>query len=381
VAKKDNTSKRTTLKVRRRDNPSSPARRAFIVLAGTSAGATLLGGLSACGSSDNTPAAPTPPVAQDPIWGASGAATQIIASLQGVTQSMFAARDFVVTQYGAQTCQVITATNPYTGASSLTSPGSTQTNAADSFDSRPAFLAAIQACNASGGGRVVVPSGAWYCAGPIVLLSNVNFHLSANCTIYFSPNPADYAKDGPVNCAANGNLFYSRWQANDCLNYGAPVYARNQTNIGLTGEDSTSVLNGQAMTPFAGTGNTSTCWWTYKGSNGAYGCVNSSTPSQAFTNPNNADLRIAAPGISDALYALLTSPTTPWQQDQNYLPALSEAGVPIAQRIFGLGHYLRPCMVEFMGCTNVLMENYRTNNTPFLQSVGWCCQNGVLLVL
>jgi polygalacturonase len=90
---------------------------------------------------------------------------------------------------------------------------------------------------------VIVPAGNWYCAGPIVLQSNVNFHLSVNCTIYFSPNPADYAKDGPVDCGANGRLYYSRWQANDCLNYGAPVYARNATNIALTGEGATSVLN------------------------------------------------------------------------------------------------------------------------------------------
>jgi len=98
VARKDNDGKRATLKVRRHDKPNSPARRAFIVLAGTSAGATLLGGLSACGSSDTPAAAVTPPVVQDPIWGTSGAATQIIASLQRITQSMFPSNDFVVTQ-------------------------------------------------------------------------------------------------------------------------------------------------------------------------------------------------------------------------------------------------------------------------------------------
>jgi polygalacturonase len=377
----NNNGKRTASRTPNPTEPHSAARRAFIVLAGTSAGATLLGGLSACGGSVSEPDAPapvSPPVVQDPIWGTSGAATQIIASLKSITQSMFPTRDYLVTQYGAQPCSVIAATNPYTGAASLASPGSEHTNATGSFDSRPAFLAAIQACNAAGGGRVVVPSGTWYCAGPIVLLSNVNFHLSANCTIYFSPNPADYAKDGPVDCGANGKLFFSRWQANDCLNFGSPVFARNQTNIALTGEDATSVLNGQAMTPFTGTGNTAACWWTFKGSNGAYGCVNSSTPSQAYLNPNNVDLKTAAPGISDALYAQLTSPTTPWQEDQNYLPALSEAGVPIAKRIFGVGHYLRPCMVEFLGCTNVLMENYCTNNTPFWQHHPTDCKNVVI---
>jgi polygalacturonase len=377
----NNNGKRTASRTPNPTEPHSAGRRAFIVLAGTSAGATLLGGLSACGGSVSEPDAPapvSPPVVQDPIWGTSGAATQIIASLKSITQSMFPTRDYLVTQYGAQPCSVIAATNPYTGAASLASPGSEHTNAIGSFDSRPAFLAAIQACNAAGGGRVIVPSGTWYCAGPIVLLSNVNFHLSANCTIYFSPNPADYAKDGPVDCGANGKLFFSRWQANDCLNFGSPVYARNQTNIALTGEDATSVLNGQAMTPFTGTGNTAACWWTFKGSNGAYGCVNSSTPSQAYLNPNNVDLKTAAPAISDALYAQLTSPTTPWQEDQNYLPALSEAGVPIAKRIFGVGHYLRPCMVEFLGCTNVLMENYCTNNTPFWQHHPTDCKNVVI---
>ncbi|WP_175773383.1 glycoside hydrolase family 28 protein [Paraburkholderia phenazinium] len=349
-----------------------------MVFAGASAGATLLGTLPGCGGSVTSSAASATPVAADPIWGPTGAATQIINSLQGITQSMFPGVDFIVTSYGAQPCAVVAATNPYTGSTSPTSPGATLTNAAGAFDSRPAFLAAIAACNAAGGGRVVVPSGNWYCAGPIVLLSNVNFHLSVNCTIYFSPNPADYAKDGPVNCGANGNLFYSRWQANDCLNFGAPVYARNQTKIALTGEDTTSVLNGQAMTPFAGSGNTSTCWWTYKGSKGEYGCAGSSTPSQAYANPNNVDLQTIAPNISATLYAQLTSPTTPWQQDQNYLPALSEAGVPVAQRIFGLGHYLRPCMVEFIGCTDVLMENYHTNNTPFWQHHPTDCSNVVI---
>jgi len=44
------------------------------------------------------------------------------------------------------------------------------------FDSRPAFLAEIDACCHEGGGRVVVPSGNG-CAGPIVLRSIVTFHL------------------------------------------------------------------------------------------------------------------------------------------------------------------------------------------------------------
>jgi polygalacturonase len=297
-----------------------------------------------------------------------------------VSQAAFPARDYLVTAYGAAPCAVVAATSPYTdSAKSPVSAGSDRTHAAGSFDSRPAFLAAIAACNAAGGGRVVVPAGNWFCAGPIVLLSNVNFHLSANCQIYFSNVPADYAKDGPIDCGANGKLYYARWQSNDCLNYGSPIYARNQTNIAITGEGDTSILNGQAMIPFAGSGNTSTCWWTFKGNAGQYGFVNAATtPSAASVNLLNIDLRSKVPGISDALYALLTNPVTPWQQDQNYLPCLSEAGVPIEQRVFGNGHYLRPCLVTFIGCTNVLMENYQSNNTPFWQHHPVNCKNVVI---
>ncbi|KND59908.1 Polygalacturonase [Candidatus Burkholderia verschuerenii] len=357
-------------------HPPSLARRSFVKFAGVSASAPLFGGMGAlsllggCGSSDDSP---------DPIWGRSGAATQIVNALQGVSSAMFPSRQFLVTDYGAKPCTVIAATNPYTDPSkSPLSVGADQTQTPDSFDSRPAFLAAIAACSAAGGGQVVVPAGSWYCAGPLVLQSNVNFHLTANCEIFFSPNPADYAKDGPIDCGANGKLFYSCWQANDCLNYGTPIYARNATNIAITGEGDTSVFNGQAMTPFAGSGNTATCWWTWKGNSGVYGCVNSSTPSQASSNPNNVDLKTAVPGISDALYTELTNPATPWQQDQNYLPALSEAGVAIEKRIFGIGHYLRPCMVEFIGCTNVLMQGYRTINTPFWQHHPTDCKNVVI---
>jgi len=352
-------------------NAPASNRRRFLIGTGALLGSTALAGLPGCGGGGDDDG--------DPIWGPQGAATSIILSLQGVSQQSFPPNDFPVTSYGAQTCTVAPTASPYTDATkSPLSTGADRTQAAGSFDSRPAFLAAIVACNAAGGGRVVVPAGNWYCAGPIVLLSNVNFHLGANCTIYFSPSPADYAKDGPVNCQANGNLYHSRWQANDCLNFGAPVYAYQQNNIALTGEGDTSILNGQAMTPFAGSGNTSTCWWTYKGTTGAYGYVGSATPSQAYTNPKNIDLKLAAPGIDAGLYALLTNPVTPWQQDQNYLPALSEAGVPVSQRIFGLGHYLRPSMVEFIACTNVLMENYQTNNTPFWQHHPTDCQNVVI---
>jgi polygalacturonase len=354
-----------------------PSRREFMTYAGAALGGTLLGAHDATAASLVAPRSWI--LSGDPIWGTKGAATAIIRSLQHLRQTEFPRADFPVTRYGARQCRVVPQRNPYTSpVESALSAGAEKTAAPDSFDCRPAFLAAIAACNANGGGRVLVPAGTWYCAGPIVLLSHVNFHLAARCTIYFSPHPRDYAKDGPVDCGLNGRLYYGRWQGNDCLNFGAPIYARNATRIALTGEGPSSVLNGQGMTPFAGQGAASTCWWTYKGIIGKYGCIDATTPSQAYTNPNNRDLREVVPDLPAALYAQLTDPQTPWQQDQNYLPALSEAGVAVGRRIFGLGHYLRPCMIELLGCTNVLLEGYRTQNTPFWQHHPTGCTNLVI---
>jgi polygalacturonase len=315
----------------------------------------------------------------DPIWGPDGPAAAIVRSLRHISQAAFPAVDFPVTRHGARPCRTVPQHNPYTDqARSPTSAGADRAAAPGSFDSRPAFLAAIAACHAAGGGRVTVPAGSWYCAGPLVLKSHVNFHLAAGCTIYFSPDPRDYAKDGEVDCGANGRLYYCRWQGNDCLNFGSPIYARNATHIALTGEGPSSLLNAQGMTPFAGHGDASTCWWTYKGIIGKYGCLGADTPSQAYANPANRDLREVVPGISAELHARLTDPQTPWRQDQNYLPALSEAGVPVERRVFGLGHYLRPCMIELVGCTDVLLEGYCTHNSPFWQHHPTGCTNLVI---
>ncbi|HEY6455948.1 MAG TPA: hypothetical protein VIY90_11780 [Steroidobacteraceae bacterium] len=274
------------------------SRRGFVACGGAALGSALysFGAQRATATTSISTLKSTGPT--DPIWGIDGAATGIIRSLRHLTEAAFPAASFPATHYGARQCRVIAQSNPYAGAlPSPLSAGAQRTAAPDSLDCRPAFLAAIAACSAAGGGRVVVPAGNWYCAGPIVLLSHVNFHLAARCTIYFSPQPRDYAKDGPFDCGTNGRLYYSRWQGNDCLNFGSPLYARNATRIALTGEGPSSVLNGQAMTPFAGSGNASACWWTYKGIAGKYGCIDAATPSQAYTNPNNRDLHDIVPDL------------------------------------------------------------------------------------
>ncbi|HEY1150330.1 MAG TPA: glycoside hydrolase family 28 protein [Pseudoduganella sp.] len=291
----------------------------------------------------------------------------------------FPKRDFVVTDFGAAPC----ATRKVKAWASHDDQEMLPTQAEDAKDCYAAFKAAIEACAAAGGGRVVIPKGDWFCAGPIVLRSNVHVHLQAGAHIFFSQKPEDYAKYGDYDCGPNGKLTLSRWQSNDCLNYSSMIYAFNEDNIALTGEDWTSVLDGQGGVPFNADGE---CWWSWKGRNRTMNAVSQNTIpghragqlSQVTPNPNNKPLAQVAPWLSEAERKHIEGEGNKWSHDEQYLPALSEAGVPVGQRAFGKGHYLRPPMIHIVGCTNVLLESYHVINTPFWQHHPVHCRNLVI---
>jgi polygalacturonase len=288
--------------------------------------------------------------------------------------------DFLVTDFGAQPCKL----EDVKAWLSFEEQQTMKTPVKGSKDCYGAFAAAIAACHKAGGGRVVIPAGDWYCAGPIVLQSNVNVHLKAGARVYFSNNPADYAKYGEYDCGANGRLVISRWQSNDCLNFSPMIYAYGQENIALTGEDWTSILDGQAGVPFEGG---SDCWWTWKGKVATIKSVaQGSSPNyktgklaQNTVNPlNPTSLAEIAPHLSDEQRKLIQGEGDKWRADDAFLPALSEAGLPMARRVFGLGHYLRPPMIQLIGCSNVLLEGYQVTQTPFWQHHPVNCRNLVI---
>lgn len=51
--------------------------------------------------------------------------------------------------------------------------------------------------------------------------------------------------------------------------------------------------------------------------------------------------------------------------DQQQLRLWGAAGTPVEERIFGEGHYLRPCIIEVNYCDRVLLEDYTVMNSPF----------------
>jgi polygalacturonase len=272
----------------------------------------------------------------------------------------FRSEDFAITAFGAKSCALVAAKSVW-----RTTQRDVMTPAPGAHDCYPALAAAIAAASRAGGGRVLVPAGNWYCKGPIVLRSNVHVHLAARAHIYFSADPADYAKYGDIDCGKNGKLVLSRWQGNDLLNYSPLVYAFNQTNIALTGEDWTSVLDGQAgVRVDAGDGP----WWDWVDRK-------DNTVSAATVNPLNPPLETVAPSLSPQERALIQGEHPRWRGDTRYLPALSEAGVPVGRRIFGIGHHLRPSMIELIGCSDVLLEGYQTVDSPFWQHHPVNCRN------
>ena len=173
-----------------------------------------------------------------------------------------------------------------------------------------AFQQAILACNKAGGGRVVVPEGNYF-TGPIHLKSNVNLHLKKGATILFSTEPKDYLP-----------LVHTKWEGVELMNYSPLVYAFEQENIAITGE---GILDGQAD---------QTNWWPWKG------------------------LRMRGSTSGER---------PPNQNDKGNRPALFEMGennIPVPERIFGEGHYLRPQFVQPYRCKNILIEGVKIINSP-----------------
>jgi polygalacturonase len=161
-------------------------------------------------------------------------------------------------------------------------------------DCTPAFRNAIAACNAAGGGRVLVPSGRFR-TGKIHLLSNVNLHVAAGGTIRFRTDIGSFLP----------NVF-TRWQGIECYNFSPFIYAIDKTNVALTGP---GTIDGNAA---AG-------------------------PWFGFDDKRGPD----------------------WDR----LQRMAVDGVPINQRQFGEGHFLKPNMIQLYRCTNVLISDLDIRNS------------------
>lgn len=157
-----------------------------------------------------------------------------------------------------------------------------------------AFADAIAACVKAGGGRVLVPAGIWL-TGAIHLKSNIDLHIQEGAELRFSDRFSDYL---PV--------VFTRWEGLECYNYSPLIYAKDCTNIAVTGAGK---LNGRGQR-----------WWEWK--------------------------KIQKPGAIK-LYNMACS------------------GVAVTERVLGTEKdALRPSFIEAVNCRNVLIEGITIGSGP-----------------
>ncbi|HEY0862981.1 MAG TPA: glycoside hydrolase family 88 protein [Lacunisphaera sp.] len=167
-------------------------------------------------------------------------------------------------------------------------------------DATAAITAAIEACTKAGGGRVVIPPGEWLTVA-LTLKSNVNLHVSEGATLRWLFEPARY----PV--------VFTRWEGVELMNYSAFIYAYGQENIAITGK---GTLDGGADWD---------TWWAW--------------------NKRGDAVKKQKPA-------------------RDRLIELGEKNVPVAERIFGEGHFLRPNFIQPYNCKNILIEDVTILRSP-----------------
>ncbi|MGJ8693833.1 MAG: glycoside hydrolase family 28 protein [Thalassotalea sp.] len=177
------------------------------------------------------------------------------------------------------------------------------------FDCSMAINNAIKACNKAGGGKVLVPAGS-YKTGAIHLLSNVNLHIEEQATLSFLTDPKHFLP-----------AVLTRWEGLELMGYSPLIYAHQQENIAITGK---GTLDGNADNQ---------TWWPWKGAH------------------------------KEAHWDMILGEDQKPARDK--LMADAEAGVPVSDRDYSEGAFLRPPFIQPYACNNVLIEDITIKSSPF----------------
>jgi polygalacturonase len=132
-------------------------------------------------------------------------------------------------------------------------------------------------------------------------------HLESNVDLYISEGAILKFSTNPNDYLP---IVFCRWEGVECMNYSPLIYAYGKKNIAVTGK---GILDGQASDQN---------WWQWK----------------KLSGDNNSRPR---------------------------LMKMNDENVPVRQRIFGAGYYLRPTFIEFNKCKNILIEGVSLKDSPF----------------
>ncbi|MFZ4725289.1 MAG: glycoside hydrolase family 28 protein [Paludibacter sp.] len=194
-----------------------------------------------------------------------------------------------------------------------------------------AFRLAIDALSKKGGGKLIVPAGVWF-TGPIVLKSNINLHLEKGALILFSP---DFDLYPFVNTIFEG-LETRRCQS--------PISGKNLVNVAITGEGSING-SGDAWRPLKKSKVTENHWKKVVKSGGVLKDPAYWFPSaKSLKGESLSDMNVPRGNLSDAQ----------WLEIKDFL---------------------RPVMINFIECKNVMLQGVLFENSPSWNIHPLMCEN------
>ena len=193
-----------------------------------------------------------------------------------------------------------------------------------------AFADAIDKLSAQGGGTLNVPAGIWL-TGPIVLKSNINLHLDAGAMIVFAADETLY------------ETVYVVYEGFEAWRTQSPISGVNLENVSITGD---GIIDGNGG-----------MWRPVK-----------------KDKMNNAEWKnlTAKGGIVNG---------NVWYPSQSYIDgeqAVShghQRAKLTKEEAEKIKRYLRPVMVQLVGCKNVLLQGVTFQNSPAWNVHPLMCEN------
>jgi len=197
-----------------------------------------------------------------------------------------------------------------------------------------AFVKAMDALTAKGGGTLIVPAGVWF-TGPIVLKSNINLHLQDRAIILFSPDKSLYP------------IIETSFEGLDTRRCQSPIWAKGQTNIAITGKGAIDG-NGQYWRALKKDKVTDRQWKEATSKGGVFKRKDYWVPSAQFLHGDTiSDMNIPKNLKTDA----------EWESIRDFL---------------------RPVMVSIQNCKNVLLQGVIFQNSPAWNLHPLMCENIII---
>ena len=198
-----------------------------------------------------------------------------------------------------------------------------------------AFEEAINSCSINGGGVVLVPQGIWL-TGPIKFKSNVNLHLSRGALLIFSEKFEDYP------------LIRNTWEGVEEVRCLAPVSGFDLENIAITGE---GIIDGAGD-----------AW----------------RPVKRFKMTDSQWKGLVSSGGSLSEDGKIWWPSEGARDGADLVKSLNEKGNADINDYAAAREYLRPVMINFVNCKNILLDGPTFQNSPAWNIHPLLCENLVV---